>query len=65
MSDLQVCAFITFFINFIVQKRQCYAMMAIIETIGACGSVAIKVLCYKPEVAGSRPNEVNGFFQFI
>jgi hypothetical protein len=32
---------------------------------GARGSVAVKGLCYKPEgVAGSRPNEVNEFFQY-
>jgi hypothetical protein len=30
---------------------------------GARGSVVVKVLCYKPEVTGSRPKEMNDFYQ--
>jgi hypothetical protein len=32
---------------------------------GACGSVVVKALFYKPEAASLRPDEVNDFFQFI
>jgi hypothetical protein len=28
----------------------------------ALDSVVVKAVCYKPEGAGSRPNEVNNFF---
>jgi hypothetical protein len=31
---------------------------------GARGSVVVKALCYKPEGHGSRPDEVNDFYQF-
>jgi hypothetical protein len=35
-------------------------------SLGASSSIVLKAkaLCYKPEVAGSRPDEVNEFFQF-
>jgi hypothetical protein len=31
---------------------------------GSRGSVVVEAPCYKPEVAGSRPDEVNEFLQF-
>jgi hypothetical protein len=30
-----------------------------IKIMRACDSVMVKALCYKPEVAGSRPDEAN------
>jgi hypothetical protein len=30
--------------------------------MGARGSVVVKALCYKPEVAGSKPDEANELF---
>jgi hypothetical protein len=32
------------------------------NVLGARGSVMVKALFYKPDVAGSRPDEVNGIF---
>jgi hypothetical protein len=32
---------------------------------GASGSVLVKALCYKPEVAGSRPDELNFLIYLI
>jgi hypothetical protein len=29
---------------------------------GACGNIVVKAHCYKPKVAGSRPDEVDFFF---
>jgi hypothetical protein len=45
-------------------KKRAYVLGNIVGSTSVRGSVVVEELCYKPEVRGSRPDDVNELFQF-